>query len=191
MFETQKELASKTLYAAVGAPMVAARRLHGYGSKLAEVGTRIADEAQGRFDEAAKEGERLTKQVRERNVVEELQSKVDLDRVQDRVEKLRDQLEGALASWRESFAASEAAAPVKDEKPAAKKPAPKKTAAKKAPAARKPAAKPAAKKPATKASTTKKPAAKKAPAKKAPARKAPARKAPAKATTAKKTAAKN
>ncbi len=147
MFEAQKELASKAFYAAIATPVVAARKVRSYGSKLAE-------SAQGQFDELAVEGEKVAKQMRDRTVVEEIQSRVDLEKVQDRVEKLRDQLEGALASWRESFAPAKETAPTE---PAAKKPATKPAAKKpaaKKPAAKKPATKPAAGKPTTKATAS-------------------------------------
>jgi len=140
--KSQKELAKKTFYAGIGAPVVAARMAKDYAEWLANQGSKYGKRAQGRFDELSKEGQKVTKQLRDADVVEELQSRVDFDKVQDRVEKMRDQLEGALESWRDSFA------------PAAK-PAAKPVTAKKAPAS-----KPAAKKPATKSATT----AKKAPA---------------------------
>lgn len=165
ILKSQKELARKAFYASIGAPVVAGRMAKDYADKLTARGTEFGESAQKRFQEFSKEGEKVTKQLRDTDVVEEIQSRVDFEKVQDRVEKMRDQLEGALDSWRESF--TPAAQPVAVKAPA-------KPAAKKAPAS-----KPAAKKPATKAAT-------KAPAKKATAKKAPAKKAPAK-TTAKKT----
>jgi hypothetical protein len=140
-FKAQKELATKTAYAAVGAPIVVSRKVMDFGSKM-------MSDAQGLIDQYASEGKKATKQLRERNVVEEIEHRMNIDKVQDRVEQLRDQLENTLANWRESFAPEE---PIK--KPAAK-PAAKKPAAKKAPAKKAPA----------------KPAAKKAPAKKTPAK---------------------
>lgn len=185
--ESQKEFAKKAFYAGIGAPVVAGRMVKDYADKLAARTSKLSDSAQQRFAELSKEGEKATKQLRDADVVEEIQSRVDFEKVQDRVEKMRDQLEGALESWRESFAP--AAKPVEVKKAEVKKPAAKKA----------PASKPAAKKPATKAAA--KPAVKKTPAKTTPkttakktttAKKAPAktaaRKAPAK--TAAKTAAK-
>ena len=171
--ESSKDLATKTLYAAIGAPVVFGRKMKDYAEKMTDLGPKVSEGAQHTFDEWADEGEKVTKQFQDRKVVEEFRSQVDLDKVQDRVEKLRDQLEHALTSWRESFTAGEA--PKKG--PAAKAPAKTTTAAKKAPAKKAPAKTTAAK------TTT---AAKKAPAKKAPAKttaakKAPAKKAPAKA----------
>jgi hypothetical protein len=164
--ETQKQLAGKALYAAIGAPVVYGRKLRDYGDKLAGYSDKFSEQAQTAFSEWAKEGEKVAKQLQEgkvgfRPVVEEIQSRVDLEKVQDRVEKLRDQLEDALTSWRESFSP----AAHKDAGNGGAAMAPAKAPAKKAPAAKAPA--------------------KKAPAKKAPARKAPARKAPAKAATTK------
>ncbi len=176
--KSQKEFARKAFYAGIGAPVVAGRMAKDYAEKLAARGNKMSESAQKRFEEYSKEGEKVTKQLRDTDMVEEIQSRVDFDKVQDRVEKMRDQLEGALDSWRESFA------------PAAKPVAVKKAETKKAPVARKaPASKPAAKKPATKAAS--KPAAKKAPAKTTAKKTTPTtRKAPAKTTAAKTTAKK-
>jgi hypothetical protein len=126
-------------YALLGAPVWAAK-------KLSEITADFGDATRREYDEWVKEGEKLAKRLSDRSMVEELSERMDLDQIQDQVEKLRDQLEGVLGNWRESFRADTKPA----EKPAAKAPAAKK------PAARKPAAKaPAAKKPAT---TAKKPA---------------------------------
>jgi hypothetical protein len=159
--ESQKQLAGKAMYAAIGAPVVYGRKLRDYGDKLAGYSDKLSEQAQTAFSEWAKEGEKVAKQLQEgkvgfRPVVEEIQSRVDLEKVQDRVEKLRDQLEDALMSWRESFS----------------------------PAAHKDAGNGGAVKAAAKAPVAKAPV-KKAPAAKAPAKKAPARKAPAKAATRK------
>ncbi len=153
-----KDMALKTAYAAVGAPVVVAR-------KMKDFGTKVKADAQDQIDAYATEGEKVTKQLKDRNVVEELEHRMNIDKVQDRVEQLRDQLENTLNNWRESFTPAEEAAKKASAKPAAKK-APAKPAAKKAPA-KKAVAKPAAKK------APAKPAAKKAPAKKAPAKKTP------------------
>ncbi len=169
-FETQKELATKAFYAAVGAPVVYTRKVKDYAEKAVKLGDKLQDQAVHAFDEWADEGEKVTKQFQDRKVVEEIRSQVDLEKVQDRVEKLRDQLEHALTSWRDSFTPGQA--------PAAK------------PVAKAPAAKaPAKKAPATKAPAKKATAAKKAPATKATAKKAPAKRAPAKKAPAKKTPA--
>jgi hypothetical protein len=147
-FEASKKAMQRTAYAAVGAPFVVGRRVKSFGTKVVE-------DAHTQYDQYVDEGEKLTKQLRDRNMVEEIEHRIHIDKVQDRVEQLRDQLENTLNNWRESFAPEEE---------------PKKTAAEAAPAAAKPAAKkPAAKKPAAKA-TTKKPAAKKPAAKKSEAK---------------------
>jgi trigger factor len=144
--EQKKKMAGKALYAMVGAPMV-------LGRKFMDLSTKLTGEAKDQYEEFAKEGKKVSKQLRERNVVEEITQRVDLEQIQGRVEKLRDQLEGALENWRESFNPATA-------KPAAAKPAAAKPAARKAPV----------RKPATRAT------AKKAPARKPATRKAPARK---------------
>jgi len=174
----------KAFYAAVGAPMVTMKRT---GDALKELSDKLTDrvgelsdkftgDARKEFDLWADEGEKLVSKVSEQKVVEDLSARVDLDEIQERVGKLRDQLEDILSSWRESFApGDEVEKPVVkvEKKPAAKKPAAKTAAAKKpaakktTAAAKKPAAKTApAKKPATKKPATKKPAAKKPAAKK-------------------------
>lgn len=135
----------KAAYALIGAPVWAAKR-------LAEFTSDMGDASRREMQEWIKEGERITKRLSDNNVVEELSERVDIDQIQDQVERLRDQLETVLGNWRESF---------RPEKPAARKPAAKKPATKK-PAAKKPAAKKTApKKPAAKKTAAKKPAAKK------------------------------
>ena len=174
--KSQKELARKAFYASIGAPVVAGRMAKDLADKLVERGSDFGDKAQKRFDEFSVEGQKVTKQLRDADMVEEIQNRMDFDKVQDRVEKMRDQLEGALEAWRDSF--TPAAKPVEVKKA--------------------PASKPATKKPATKAAA--KPAAKKAPAKRAPAKttakktttakKAPAKTAAKKTTTTRKAPAK-
>ena len=161
--KSQKEFARKAFYASIGAPVVAGRMVKDLADKLVAKGSDYGDMAQKRFDEFSVEGQKVTKQLRDADMVEEIQSRMDFDKVQDRVEKMRDQLEGALEAWRDSF--TPAAKPVEVKKA--------------------PATKPATKKPATKAAA--KPAAKKAPAKTTAKKTTTAKKAPAKTTAAKKT----
>mgnify|MGYP003572516871 CR=1 FL=1 len=158
--ESSKDLVTKTFYAAVGAPVVFGRKFKAYAEKATELGPKVTEGAQHTFQEWADEGEKFTKGLQDSSVVEEVQSRVDLDKVQDRVEKLRDQLEQSMTTWREGFAPGGKPA---EKAPATKAPATK--AATEAPAKKAPAKKAATKKAATK--TT----AKKAPAKKAPAKK--------------------
>jgi len=163
--ESSKDLVTKTIYAVIGAPVVFGRKIKAYADKAGELGPKVTEGAQHAFEEWAEEGEKFTKGLQDSSVVEEVQSRVDLDKVQDRVEKLRDQLETSMTTWREGFAPGGKPA---EKAPATKAPATKAPATKaatKAPAKKAPAKKPAAKKPATK--TT----AKKAPAKKASAKK--------------------
>ncbi|MEE8492304.1 MAG: histone H1-like repetitive region-containing protein [Acidimicrobiia bacterium] len=143
----------KAAYALIGAPVWAAKRLAEFTSDLGDISRR-------EMQEWIKEGERITKRLSDKKVVEELSERVDLEQIQDQVERLRDQLESVLGSWRDSFRPDKPTA----RKPAAKKPATRKPAAKK-PSAKKPAAKPAAKKPAAKKPAAKKPAARKPAAK--------------------------
>jgi signal transduction histidine kinase len=149
----------KAAYALIGAPVWAAKR-------LAELTSDLGDISRREMQEWIKEGERITKRLSDKKVVEELSERVDLEQIQDQVERLRDQLESVLGSWRDSFRPVKPAA----KKPAARKPATRKPAAKKPaakkPAAKKPAATPAAKKPAAKKPAAKKPAARKPAAKK-------------------------
>ncbi len=138
------------LYAAVGAPVVAARKV---GSKVSDLRSKLSDEAseygkaaEKAIDNWAVEGEKVVGKISEGKVVDEITSKVDLDQAKEQVSKLRDQLEDMLATWRTSFRPEKSA----DQETEASVPAAK------APAARKPAAKkPAAKKPATKTSAAK------------------------------------
>jgi hypothetical protein len=163
--EDKKAIATKALYAAVGAPVVAIRLLTEYSDKMMEKGTQLTGAAKSQFDTLAEEGEKFATGLRDSDVVEDIQEFVSVDQIQDTVGKLREQLESALSNWRESFTPEVAAKPAPG-KPGAKKtaskPAAKKTAAK--PAAKKTAAKPAAKKTAAKPAAKKtaaKPAAKK------------------------------
>ncbi len=164
--------AKNVLYAAVGAPVVAARKV---SDSVGTLRTKINGEA-GDYtkiatktvDDWAKEGEKLVSRVADNEKVEELASRVDLDQAKEQVGKLRTQLEDMLDTWRSSFRPEKSVTKVEVTevtKPAAKTKA-KKPAAKTAPkpaaktsAAKKPAAKSTAKNPAAK-TTAKKPAAK-------------------------------
>jgi hypothetical protein len=134
-----KMQAKSVMYAAVGAPVVAARKVGGQVStlkgKVSEETsnyTRIAEKA---IKDWAVEGEKVVSKISEGKVVEEISAKVDLDQAKVQVTKLRDQLEDMLATWRTSFRpapAKETAATTAKAtaKPAAKKPAAKTSAAK-------------------------------------------------------------
>jgi len=175
--------APKALYAAVGAPVVGARKV---GEQVEEIRTRLGKEASSfsktaakRFNTWATEGEKLLGKLTDAKVVDDIASRVDFDQVSTQVNKLRDQLEDLLATWRTSFR-PEKLPTVKVEastdgvkfetipakKPAARKPAAKKTTrktvAKKAPAAKTtvtvkkaPAKKTTVRRPATKKVTVK------------------------------------
>jgi hypothetical protein len=136
------------LYAVVGAPVVAARKVGEKAGdariKFSESATGYGQAAEKAIDKWAVEGEKVVGRITEGKVVEEISSKVDLDQAKEQVGKLRDQLEDMLATWKHSFR------PEKGPENDTVKPA----APTKAPA--KPAAKPAAKSgPATKASAAK------------------------------------
>ena len=166
------------LYAAVGAPVVAARKV---GSKANDVYGKLNEQASGysktagkAFDSWAVEGEKVVVSVKDRKVVDEITAKVDLDQAKEQVTKLRDQLEDMLATWRSSFrpekteandTESAAAEKTETKAPAAKKATTTKAAATKAPATKAPATK----KPATKTSTAKTSASKTSPEKTTPA----------------------
>ncbi|MGA9595311.1 MAG: hypothetical protein WBV06_04090 [Acidimicrobiia bacterium] len=133
--KTSKEVVKKSAYVAVGAPVVVAR-------KVKELGTKMMADAQTQIDAYAAEGKKVTTQLQERNVVEELEQRINIDKVQGRVEQLRDQLETTLNNWRESFAPETEKKTEEPKKaPAAKASAAKKAPAKKAPAKKAPAAK--------------------------------------------------
>jgi hypothetical protein len=174
------------LYAAVGAPVVAARKI---GDRVEEIRTNLNNEANSfgktanqRLETWAGEGEKVINRITDAKVVDDLAARVDFDQVSTQVSKLRDQLEDMLSTWRSSFRPEKlptvkveaSAEGVKFQTiPAKKGQAPK------AQSSNGQAKKTTAKK------TTAKAVAKKAPAKKAPAKKAAtARKAPAAKRTA-------
>ena len=154
--------AKKYIYAAVGAPVVAAKstqeRVEEIRAKIEENLKSFGTDAQKRIDTWATEGESTVGRLTDAKSIDELTTRVDFDQVQEQVNKLRDQLEDLVATWRSNFRpATEAPAKVEEKvetaakAPAAKKPAAKKPAAKK-PAAKKPATAAAKKPAATKAS---------------------------------------
>ncbi len=183
--------AKNVMYAAVGAPIVAARKVADAVADLRSALNKEADTlgktANKRVALWADEGEKLVNRITDAKMVDELTSKVDFDQVSNQVSKLREQLEDMLATWRASFRpekmptvtveASPNGVTVETKKAAAKKPAGRKATSTKAVAKKAPAR---AKKAAAKSTTAARSTAKAQTAKKAPARKAPAR------TTAKK-----
>jgi hypothetical protein len=124
------DTSKKAAFAVMGAPVVAGRRIADYAG-------RVGKTLQQEFETWVAEGERLSGEVREGKMVSDLKERVDLDQLQGRVEKLKDQLEDVLTNWRETFKPGQA----KKEADEAK--------AKKKPAAKSGAKKPAAKKPST------------------------------------------
>jgi hypothetical protein len=166
------------LYAAVGAPVVAVRKVSGVVNdqvstlkgKVGEEKANYSKVASKAIDGWAVEGEKIVSQVSEKKVVEEISSKVDLDQAKEQVGKLRDQLEDMLATWKTSFR------PEKDGQKVDEKTASKASATK--PAAKTTASKTTASKTTASKTPAKKAAATKAAATKAAATKAPATKAP-------------
>ena len=155
--------AKSVLYAAVGAPVVVARKVSDQVStlrgKISEERANYSKSAEKAIEDWAIEGEKIVTKVSEGKVVGEISSKVDLDQAKEQVSKLRDQLEDMLATWRSSFRPEkpEEKAEVKETEkgPAAKEPAAKKPVAKKPAAKKTSAAKTTKSSPAAKTSSTK------------------------------------
>ena len=130
--------AKSVLYATVGAPVVAARKV-GEGvtvlrTKITDGATEYGKVAEKTIDSWAVEGQKVVDRISDGKVVDEITAKVDLDGAKEQVSKLRDQLEDMLATWRQSFRpekaadkATEAKAPSAATKAPAKKPAAKTT----------------------------------------------------------------
>jgi hypothetical protein len=128
--------AKNVLYATVGAPVVAARKV-GEGvtvlrTKISEGTSGYGEAAEKAIDSWAVEGEKVVARITDGKVVDEITAKVDLDQAKEQVSKLRDQLEDMLATWRSSFRPEKAEAPAVTEPaaPAAKAPTAKKPASK-------------------------------------------------------------
>ncbi len=124
--------AKNIFYAAVGGPLVAARkvgeRASGLGTKLSDQATDYGQTIEKAFDGWAAEGEKVVGRITGGKVVDEITAKVDLDQAKEQVSKLRDQLEDMLATWRNSFRPEKAEqkSQAKAETTPAKKPAAKK-----------------------------------------------------------------
>jgi hypothetical protein len=156
--------AKNVLYAAVGAPVVVARKV---GNQVSAIKDRVTEEtasytkvANEAIDGWAVEGEKVVAGIRDGKVVEEISQKVDLDQAKEQVSKLRDQLEDMLATWRQSFrpekvngTGAEKVEETSATKPVTKKPAARSTASK--PATKTSAAKTTKSSPATKTSSAK------------------------------------
>jgi hypothetical protein len=106
------------LYAAVGVPVVLARKAGEKAAALRETLDKktatYTRKAEAKIEELAAEGEKVVARIEKGKVVEEIQAKVDLDQAKEQVSKLRDQLEDMLATWKASFR------PEKEAKPAAR-----------------------------------------------------------------------
>jgi len=128
--------AKNVLYATVGAPVVAARKV-GEGvtvlrTKLSEGTSGYGQAAEKAIGSWAAEGEKVVARITDGKVVDEITAKVDLDQAKEQVSKLRDQLEDMLATWRSSFRPEKAQTTTAKAAtaPAAKAPAAKKPASK-------------------------------------------------------------
>ena len=139
----------KVLYAAVGAPLVTAKkaqeRLEGLRGRIRKEAKSLRKDARVRLDVWSTEGEKVVNRITSGKMVDEIAARMDLEQVQVQVSKLRDQLEDMLSTWRTSFrpvekqavkVAPAVADTVKAETPKtpAKKTAARKATAKKAPA---------------------------------------------------------
>lgn len=147
--------AKKYMYAAVGAPVAVAKttqtKVEGIRSRIEQNLKSLGTDAQNRIEDWADAGESAVGRISDAKSIDDLTTRVDFDQVQTQVNKLRDQLEDLVATWRSNFRPATEADVKPEAKPAVKKPAAKKPVAKtatKRPATRKPAAK----KPTSKAS---------------------------------------
>jgi hypothetical protein len=193
----------KYLYAAVGAQVAVAKsaqtKLETLVSKVNENATSASSDLQRRIDTWAGEGEQFLGKVTDAKAIDELTSRVDFDQMQTQVNKLRDQLEDIVSTWRANFRPETKSAPEKVTVTTPAAEVPKATAAKtvtkttttRTTAAKKPAAKTSAAKTSAAKTTAAKTTAASKPAAKKPATKKPAAKtATTKAAAAKKPAAK-
>ncbi len=204
--------AKKYAYAAIGAPVAIAKQAQ---EKIDDVRGRATDaalefskDARDRMTAWSKEGEKLVGKVTDSKRIDDLTARVDFEQAKEQVNKLRDQLEDLLSTWKANFrpetkpvgketvvieapakstpAKSTAAKSTAANSTTAKSTTAKSTTAKST-TAKKPAgkttAKPAAKKPAGKTTTGK--TSPKAGAAKSTAAKRPAAKTPATAGAAK------
>ena len=133
--------AKKALYAAVGAPVVtyrvASEAVSELRARFNKEANSLSETAQRNMSKWATEGEKVWNRLSDAKVVDEFASRVDFDQVSTQVNKLRDQLEDLLATWRSSFRpeklptikAEASAEGVKFETIPAKKPAARKATA--------------------------------------------------------------
>ncbi len=87
-------------YAAVGAPVVATRKLT---DTLTELGTKFAGDFRKEYGTWATEGEKVVGRIADQKLVEDFTSRVDVDNISEQVGKLRGQLEDLVATWRQNF----------------------------------------------------------------------------------------
>ncbi len=87
-------------YAAVGAPVVATRKLT---DTLTELSTKFAGDFRKEYGTWATEGEKVVGRIADQKLVEDFTSRVDVDNISEQVGKLRGQLEDLVATWRQNF----------------------------------------------------------------------------------------
>lgn len=97
----------RAFYAAVGAPVVGFRKasetVSDLQSRLGKEADSLGKNVEERVNRWATEGEKVWNRLSDAKVVDEFASRVDFDQVSTQVNKLRDQLEDLLATWRSSF----------------------------------------------------------------------------------------
>ena len=133
----------KVLYAAVGVPIVAARKL---SERVTGMSEKLTEDLSKEYEIWAREGEKVVTKVTDRKAVEgfveDMGARMDFDQIQEQVGKLREQLDDMLSNWRSSFrpAGEKAAAAKPATKPVSKpavEPVAKTTAAVRKPVAKK------------------------------------------------------
>ena len=88
------------LYAAVGAPVVATRKVT---DALTELRTKFAGDFRKEYGTWATEGEKVVGRIADQKLVEDFTSRVDVDNISEQVGRLRGQLEDLVATWRQNF----------------------------------------------------------------------------------------
>ncbi len=88
------------LYAAVGAPVVATRKVT---DALTELRTKFAGDFRKEYSTWATEGEKVVGRIADQKLVEDFTSRVDVDNISEQVGRLRGQLEDLVATWRQNF----------------------------------------------------------------------------------------
>jgi hypothetical protein len=96
----KKDATKTAFYAAVGAPVVATRKLT---DTLTELSNKVAGDFRKEYGVWAAEGEKVVGRIADQKLVEDFTSRVDVDNISEQVGKLRGQLEDLVATWRQNF----------------------------------------------------------------------------------------